>query len=68
MRNTGLAMFENLNGQFAIAIYDKKLNKLILARDRLGVVPLFYFSKTGICFASKRSYSCKREGTERALL
>lgn len=39
----GLAMFENLNGQFAIAIYDKKLNKLILARDRLGVVPLFYF-------------------------
>lgn len=40
----GLAMFEKLNGQFAIAIYDKSLGRLILARDRLGVIPLFYYS------------------------
>ncbi|MGI6086197.1 MAG: asparagine synthase (glutamine-hydrolyzing) [Acetivibrionales bacterium] len=50
----GQAMFEKLNGQFAIAIYDKKLNKLLLARDRLGIAPLFYyFSNREFIFASE---------------
>ena len=31
-----------LNGQFAIAIWDTKLQKLLLIRDRVGIVPLFY--------------------------
>jgi len=33
---------ENLNGQFAIAIWEPGKKKLVLARDRFGIAPLFY--------------------------
>lgn len=50
----GIKMFERLNGQFAIAIWDKTKEKLILARDRMGEKPLYYFcEKETICFASE---------------
>lgn len=39
----GKACLEKLEGMFAFAIYDKAKEKLLLARDRFGVKPLFYY-------------------------
>lgn len=41
-KNYGLDFVSKLDGMFAIAIYDKKLNSTILVRDRFGKKPLFY--------------------------
>jgi asparagine synthase (glutamine-hydrolysing) len=38
----GIEALVKLNGVFALAIYDKAKQKLILARDRFGVKPLYY--------------------------
>lgn len=50
----GEAALEQLNGDFAFAIYDRRNNRLVLARDRMGVRPLFYTWRKGtIVFASE---------------
>lgn len=38
----GPAMLSRLNGQFAIAIWDRDKRELFLARDRVGIRPLYY--------------------------
>ena len=46
--------FRYLNGMFAIAIWDEKGNRLVLARDRLGKKPLYYsFINETFLFASE---------------
>lgn len=38
----GIACVEKLNGIFAFGIWDEQKERLFLARDRIGVKPLFY--------------------------
>jgi asparagine synthase (glutamine-hydrolysing) len=38
----GRECFSRFNGMFALAILDKRYNKLILARDHAGMKPLYY--------------------------
>ena len=38
----GLDFLNQLNGQFAFALYDYQEQQLILARDQMGICPLFY--------------------------
>lgn len=40
----GIAAFNRLEGMFAICLSDELKNRIILARDRLGVKPLYYQS------------------------
>lgn len=50
----GVKFVEKLNGIFAIAIFDEKLGRFMLFRDRMGVKPLYYSNISGrIVFASE---------------
>ena len=49
-----LDFVNELNGMFAIAIYDKKENNIYLIRDRIGIKPLYYYHKNNeLIFASE---------------
>lgn len=50
----GTASFSRLRGQFALCIYDRHEKRLIMARDRIGEKPFYYYcSKSTILFASE---------------
>jgi asparagine synthase (glutamine-hydrolysing) len=50
----GEAMLESLRGMFAIAIWDARERRLLLARDRFGIKPLYWRAAGGVLsFASE---------------
>ena len=52
-RAWGEELVARLRGMFAIAVWDEKRQRLLLARDRVGEKPLFYMAtETGLYFAS----------------
>ncbi len=53
-REWGVACLQRLNGMFAFAIWDRSERRLFVARDRLGVKPLYYSWRNGaFAFASR---------------
>lgn len=57
---------EHLNGMFAYGFYDRQESRLILARDRLGIKPLFYTQlQDAFIFASEIKSLLEYPGLER---
>ena len=47
-------VFRRLNGMFAIAIWDRRDQRLILGRDRIGIKPLYvHWGEQGLTFGSE---------------
>ena len=46
----GKKCFKEFNGMFSIVIYDLRTKELIVARDRLGIKPLYYRKEKKIIF------------------
>jgi asparagine synthase (glutamine-hydrolysing) len=50
----GLDFVQDIEGDFAIALWDAERARLVLVRDRIGVKPLYYYHKAGrFIFASE---------------
>ncbi|MFQ3592808.1 MAG: asparagine synthetase B, partial [Gemmataceae bacterium] len=41
------ALWEHLRGQFSLAVYDEKRQRVVLGRDRVGICPLYWTQSDG---------------------
>jgi asparagine synthase (glutamine-hydrolysing) len=58
--NDLLTFFKHLQGQFSFVLYDKTAQRILVARDRVGVTPLYYaVGHDSITFASElKAFQC----------
>lgn len=64
----GDAFLDRLNGEFAIAIWDRSTRQLFLARDRFGIRPLFFATPGGdFVYASEAAAILRHPRSDRAL-
>jgi asparagine synthase (glutamine-hydrolysing) len=64
----GDACLERLQGMFGLALYDRRRRRLLLARDRLGIKPLYYADVGGtLRFGSEIKALLQDPGLERRL-
>jgi asparagine synthase (glutamine-hydrolysing) len=64
----GADCLQRLNGEFAIAVWDRATEQLFLARDRFGIRPLFLSWDAGtLSFASEAKALFRRPGAQREL-
>ena len=64
----GEGALTRLNGIFAFGVWEKKAKRLFLARDRMGVKPLFYMPRQGgLLFASELKTILAYPGVEAQL-
>ncbi|HEV8702644.1 MAG TPA: asparagine synthase (glutamine-hydrolyzing) [Candidatus Polarisedimenticolia bacterium] len=64
----GKGCVEKLRGMFALAVWDERRAELLLARDRLGIKPLYYSVSGGrLAFASELKAILQLERIERRL-
>lgn len=64
----GKAVVNHLRGMFALTIWDKQTQTLILARDRMGKKPLYYHhGAEGLCFGSEIKALMPFPGINRAI-
>src|SRR5918997_3128843 len=53
-RRWGTACLSRLRGMFAFAVFDERTREVVLARDQLGIKPLFFVRRgRGLVFASE---------------
>lgn len=56
---------ERLTGMFAFAIYDPRVRRLFVARDRIGIKPLYYSQQSGrFVFASNTAALLRAGGVD----
>lgn len=63
----GIACLKRFNGIFAFALWDAPRGELVLARDQMGVKPLYYAIKDGVVFFSSEIKALLEAGIARTL-
>jgi asparagine synthase (glutamine-hydrolysing) len=64
----GARCVEQLRGMFAFAVWDVRRRQILLARDRLGIKPLYYTERDGeLLFASELKPLLQNDDTDRSL-
>jgi len=64
----GVAFLDRLNGEFALAVFDHATKRLLVARDRFGIRPLFTAAFGGdFVFASEAKALLRHPGADRRI-